>query len=381
MTRLHRWILLLAALLFSGCAAAPPDIRANLDVVAAVNADGDAGFARALAPRPFVFPRDHGPHPEYQTEWWYYTGNLTAEDGRHFGFQLTFFRRALSPQPVSRESAWGAGAIYMAHFAVSDVAAGRFHAFERFSREGAGLAGASGEPFRVFLEDWSAEGSGPEGMTMRLRAAEDDVALDLRLESVKPPALQGDRGLSQKGPTPGNASFYYSLTRMATSGTLVVAGQRYTVSGLSWMDHEWGTSALEGGAVGWDWFSIQLDDGRDLMYAQLRGPAGPVYVAGALVEADGAARPLDPAAVTLETLETWRSPHSAAVYPARWRLTLPAEDLALDIVPRLADQELLTTIIYWEGAIQVTGVSQGRPVQGGGYVELTGYAQAGQGRY
>ncbi len=369
---------LVAGLLLVGCAAPAPEIRARIDAVQALS-DPGAGFARALEPRPFVFPADHGPHPAYQIEWWYYTGNLDAA-GRHFGYQLTFFRSGLSPAPPERASAWGATNIYMAHLALSDTASGRFYAFERFSRDAAGLAGASGTPFRVFLEDWSAEGSGPEGMTMRLQAAQDELALDLTLTSQKPPALQGDRGLSQKGPTLGNASYYYSLTRMATSGSVQIGEEQYRVSGLSWMDHEWGTSALEGGAVGWDWFSLQLDDGYDLMYAQVRTPDTISYRFGSLVDPTGQLTPLDPAEVGLEVLATWRSPTSGATYPARWRITIPSQDLQLELEPRLANQELPVAVIYWEGAVQARGSRAGRPVGGNGYVELTGYAEGGQGR-
>jgi predicted secreted hydrolase len=211
-------------------------------------------------------------------------------------------------------------------------------------------------------------------MTMHLRAAEGEVALDLILESQKPPALQGNQGLSQKGPTPGNASFYYSLTRMLTTGTIRVDGQTYAVGGLSWMDHEWGTSALEAGAVGWDWFSLQLDDGYDLMYAQVRTPTSVSYSFGSLVDPAGRVTPLDPAEVQLEVLATWRSPASQALYPARWRLSVPGLALRLELEPRLANQELPVSVVYWEGAVRIQGSRQGQPVTGSGFVELTGYA-------
>jgi predicted secreted hydrolase len=377
-----RLLLVGLVLILNGCVApGQPTIQASLGAVEAVNADNAEGFARVLAPRPFTFPRDHGPHPEYQTEWWYYTGNLQAADGRHFGFQLTFFRRGLTPKPVDRASAWGANAIYMAHLAVADVQTGRFYAFDRFSRNAAGLAGASGEPFRVFLDDWSVEGSDPEGMTMRMRAAEGELALDLTATSRKPPALQGDKGFSQKGAEAGNASYYYSLTRMATSGTISIGNEHHTVQGWSWMDHEWGTSALEGDAVGWDWFSIQLDDNRELMWAQVRTPTRVSYSFGSIVAPDGSVTVLDPAAVTLEVRDTWRSPRSGAVYPAGWEVTIADLDLRLTITPRLADQELPLAVVYWEGTVAVSGTQAGQPVSGSGYVELTGYAEARQGRY
>lgn len=381
-TTLARTLLLLAALGLAGCGVSTqPQMRAELGVVEAVNSDNNAGFARAVEPRPFEFPLDHGAHPAYQTEWWYYTGNLDSADGRHFGFQLTFFRRALTPSPPARDSAWATNNIYMAHLALSDVAGERFYAYDRFSRDGAELAGASGAPFRVFLEDWSATSAGPDGSTMQLRADGGAVALELDLSSSKPAALQGERGLSQKGPTPGNASYYYSLTRMQTSGELRIDGERYAVQGLSWMDHEWGTSALEAGAVGWDWFSVQLDDGRELMYAQVRTPTGISYGVGTLVAPDGSTRALSQNEVHLEALASWRSPRSGATYPARWRLELPAEGLSLEIVPYLADQELPLALVYWEGAVRISGMENGQPLSGNGYVELTGYSAEGQGRF
>ncbi len=377
--------------------AEAPRLRATLSVADALRSRGDSGFARAREPRPFAFPRDHGPHPGFRTEWWYYTGHLRAPGGRHFGYQLTFFRVALAPAPVVRASAWGASEIYMAHFALTDVAGGRFHAFERLSRAALGLAGAASladsglvsrrardtlagaarleNRYRVWLEDWTAGAPSPEASPMRLRAAADGVAIELALRSVKPVALQGDRGLSQKGPEPGNASYYYSLTRMATTGTVAIEGERWRVAGSSWMDREWSTSALGAGQVGWDWFALQLDDGRDLMFYRLRRRDGSTdrWSRGALVARDGSTRPLGPDAVRVEALDTWRSPKTGVVYPSRWRLAVPAERLAVEVEPWLRDQELDLSVRYWEGAVRVAGTAAGEPVTGNGYVELTGY--------
>jgi predicted secreted hydrolase len=346
-------------------------VRAAIGAIEAVNAGNSEGFERVITPRPFVFPADHGPHPTFQTEWWYYTGNLTAENGRRFGFQLTFFRRALSPYPPVRESAWATNEIYMAHFAVSDIDGGQFYAFERFSRAAAGLAGASGEPFRVFLNDWSVEGSGPEGMNMHLRAAQADVTLDLVAVNSRPPVLQGNAGVSQKGSQVGNASAYYSLTRMNSTGTIRLGAQTYTVSGLTWMDREWGTSALEEGLAGWDWFALQLRSGHDLMYYQLREADGRTspFVGGSLLLPDDTVVILGPGDVELTVVDTWRSPRSGAVYPSGWQLRIPRYGIDLMITPAMRDQELPVSVVYWEGAVDVRGSMSGR-----GYVELTGYA-------
>lgn len=338
---------------------------------------GDAeGYLRALAPRTFAFPADHGPHPGYRTEWWYYTGNLATAAGRHFGFQLTFFRIMLAPRTEARSSAWAAQEVFMAHFAVTDTAGQRFHHQVRFAREALGLAGATGQPFRVWTEDWSAEGEGPAALPMRLRAGGGEAAIDLRLESATPPVLQGERGLSRKGPEAGNASYYYSLTRMPAGGTVTVGGQRFAVQGLAWMDREWSTSALGSGLEGWDWFALQLADGRDVMLYRLRQRGGGIdrFSAGTVVAADGSVRSLGPDDVRLEIVDRWTSPRGGTRYPSRWRLAIPAEDLALEIVPRLADQELLEPVRYWEGAVVVTGAAGGRPLAGQGYAELVGYA-------
>ena len=353
-------------------------VQASLAVTEALGSGDLDGFARALAPRPFSFPADLGPHPEFRTEWWYYTGNLESADRRHVGFQLTFFRTALAPPErvaVRRASAWSASQLYLAHFALTDTAGRRFHAWSRSSRGALGLAGARAHPFRVWLEDWSATGEADGGLPMRLRAAEGDVAVDLVLAGEKPVALQGDRGLSRKGPEPGNASYYYSLTRMSARGTVRVGGASLDVSGLAWMDREWSTSALGPDLVGWDWLALQLDDGRDVMVYRLRrrdGTADP-HSAGAVIAVDGATRPLVAGDVTLDVLDHWTSPRSRVRYPSRWRLAIPDAALSLEIVPRLADQELIVGTRYWEGAVRIEGTAAGRPIAGRGYVELVGY--------
>ncbi|MGD8243623.1 MAG: lipocalin-like domain-containing protein [Anaerolineae bacterium] len=337
-----------------------------------------AGFTRAESPRPFNFPADHGPHPDFQTEWWYYTGNLKTNDGRQFGYQLTFFRRALTPptKREKRESGWATDQIYMGHFALTDVAEREHQAFERFSRGAAGLAGADSPPFRVWLEDWYVEQEGDNAEVTAMQAAQGAIAIDLRLIDRKGPILQGDRGYSQKGPDPGNASYYYSQTRLQTSGTVQVGEATFQVEGWSWMDHEFSTSALAPEQVGWDWFALQFDDGSELMVFQLRRSDGSIdpLSGGTLVDAAGEARRLVLEDFAIAPEGTWRSPRSGATYPASWTVRVPDADLTLAIQPYLADQELNVSYAYWEGAVRIEGERSGDLVTGDGYVELTGYA-------
>jgi predicted secreted hydrolase len=363
----------------------PRPLGASL--VAAAAPGNDAGFARADGPRALVFPQDHGPHDDFRTEWWYYTGNLTAETGERFGYQLTFFRRALLPpgERAVRPSEWAAEQVYMAHFALTDGSNGQHRSFERLERGAAGLAGAQAEPYRVRLDNWSVEevAGGSNGSPARLQASADDIVLDLTLRDLKGPVLQGDRGYSRKGPEPGNASTYYSLPRIATGGTVSVGGRTFAVDGLSWMDHEFGTSALGADQAGWDWFSLQLDNDYELMVFQLRRADGGVdpFSSGTLIAPDGTTRTLGPGDFALQPAGRWRSPRTGATYPSGWVLTVPAADLRLTITPLLADQEMNVSYTYWEGAVQAGGTMAGKPVSGSGYVELTGYAGSMQGQF
>ncbi len=340
----------------------------------------EVAFARASEPRTFRLPDDHGPHFEYQTEWWYYTGNLQAADGRRFGFQLTFFRRGLLAGPP-QAAGLATNQIHFAHFAVSDVAGGQHRFAERFSRGAAGLAGASGKPYRVWLEDWSAETLNADGSAVRLRAREQGLVLDLELHATKPLVAHGDRGLSPKSDTVGNASYYVGYTRMRARGHIGTSGPPVEVTGEAWFDHEWSTSALGPSAVGWDWFSLQWSDGRELMFFLIRREDGSHEPAsgGTLVLADGTTRRLGPEDVRVEVADLWRSPETGTEYPARWRLRVPSEDVALHVVPWLGGQEMRTSFLYWEGAVRLEGTSRGTPLAGQGYVEMTGYGRSMQG--
>lgn len=376
-------LLALVALVALGAwrlAAAPPGSPSPQPLSPA---SASTGFARAGAGRPLAYPTDYGPHEDFQTEWWYYTGNLFTADGRHFGYQLTFFRRALAPVAArrARPSAWATDQVYMAHFALTNTGERRFRSFERFSRGAAGLAGAQAAPYHVWLENWSVEETAP-GMR-RLRATQDELVLDLLLTDRKGPILQGEQGYSAKGIDPGNASYYYSLTQLHSAGIVQTGRAIFNVSGLSWMDHEWSTSALAPDQVGWDWFSLQLNDGSELMLFHLRKADGTIdaFSSGMYMAPDGATRRLRREDFTISTTASWRSPRSGAVYPARWTIRIPSESIALTAEPHLADQELNISFTYWEGAVRVSGQSGGNPISGDGYIELTGYAASMQGQF
>jgi predicted secreted hydrolase len=345
-------------------------------------------WREAAAGYRFEFPRDHASHPEFKLEWWYYTGNVQTRDGRRFGYQVTFFRVGIDAAPTN-PSRWAVRDLFMTHLAVSDPAGRRYRYDERLSRGGPGLAGADSDRYRVWNEDWQAgllddardAGPGDPAFSSAehyIRALSHNAGVDLVLDQGKPPAINGVNGISQKGAMAGNASHYYSLTRMPTRGTIVIDGERYEVTGESWMDREFGTSFLEPEQQGWDWMSIQLADGRELMLYQLRrgdGSRDP-RSSGTLVDQRGRATHLAADDFTLTPAgATFRAP-SGAVYPIRWSIAIPKAELALDVTTPLENQELSTEgagISYWEGIIDVRGQSGSRALSGRGYLEMTGY--------
>jgi predicted secreted hydrolase len=351
--------------------SAPPR-QGYQSVTDALGGNNTEGYARATHPREFSFPADHGAHPDFRNEWWYFTGNLSTADGRRFGYQLVIFRIALQPEPPEHVSRWAGNQIYMGHLALTDPLQEQHLHEERFARAAIGLAGAQAQPFRVWLENWSVTET--SGNRWELQARTDRFNLQLELQSLKPVMLQGDGGLSRKSAEPGNASYYYSLTRLATQGTLTLDGTSHDVQGLSWLDREWSTSALADDQAGWDWFSLQLDSGDDLMFYQLRRKDGSIdpLSAGTLVDAGGRATSLHPDGVVIETLDNWQSP-AGVRYPSRWRLRIPAHGFDLTITPLMAGQELDVSVRYWEGAVAVEGKRDGDGIRGHGYVELTGY--------
>jgi predicted secreted hydrolase len=365
-----------------GLAFRQPATQVQASVIGMPTTPAQGSFAQVEKSQKLTFPQAFGPQPVYQTEWWYYTGNLETKDGRHFGFQLTFFRRGIEP-PVDqapRASDWATDQVYLAHFTLTDVTAQKFHYFEQFERGAAGLAGATITPaFQVWLHDWSVEQIDPK--TYHLKAEAQGVSIDLTLVDRKGPVLQGNQGYSQKGPQPGNASLYFSQTHLESQGTVTVSGQAYPVSGLSWMDREISTSALSKGEVGWDWFALQLNDGSELMAYVLRRSDGSIseFSSGTLVAPDGETRHLARKDFQITAESTWKSPHSGGVYPSRWKVRVPSANLELEVQPLLADQELNVSFVYWEGAVRLSGTRDGKPVAGFGYVELTGYAKSMEG--
>ena len=358
------------------------------------NANTD-GFDRAESARELRFPEDQGPHANFQTEWWYYTGNLETTAGRHFGYQLTFFRRALTPitSPPQRDSDWATNQVYMAHFALTNVEAGRFYNHELLARGAANLAGAQSQPYQVWLYNWQIKQEAED--KYHLQAAQDDIAIDLELTDLKGAILHGSKGYSQKGPAPGDASYYISQTRLLSEGVVKVADEEFLVSGFSWMDHEFSTSALAPDQVGWDWFSIQLGDviegadvadsgkGVELMVFQIRKADGSIdpYSSGTLILPDGHTQHLGKVDFEITALETWESPHTGALYPSRWNLKVPSVQLDVQIEPYLDDQEINVSYDYWEGAVKISGEYNGQPIVGSGYVELTGYAASMAGEF
>lgn len=378
-------------------AAALLAVSASCALAAAADsaAGGAPAYAQAIAPRPLEFPRDQGPHPDFRQEWWYLTGNLDSTDGQRFGFELTIFRFALppdTPQPAvggssadAASSPWRAHQIYLGHFAVSDAARHRFRFTARLSRGALGLAGAQADPLRVWIGNWQIGqtaaqqpvviDSTPEPVAWQLQAAGQGYVLTLAARPLMGPVPNGERGLSRKSGEPGNATYYYSIPRVAVQGTISRDGHPVQVHGLAWLDREWGSGSLGPQETGWDWFGLQLGDGSCLMFYSLRDRDGvqDPFSAGTWVDADGRAKPLSRDDMHIQVLEHWTDAGGAR-YPSRWRLVAPALGLDVTVRPVLADQELMTSPRYWEGAVDVSGTRGGRPIAGRGYVELVGYA-------
>ena len=370
-------LLLIPVIFLASCAGpAVPSAEVRVPEVLSSKETIPSGFRTADGSRPLTFPEDFGAHEDFRTEWWYYTGNLQTAQGRYFGFELTIFRLGLQAPAVRlpTDSGWYDRSIYFAHFAVSDIEHERFYAFERYARPGPGLAGAQAVPYRVWIEDWSiAENSSG---VYRLQASQDEIILDLALTDEMGVILHGEKGYSRKGDLPTNASYYYSQPRLHANGTLQVDGTPYQVSGLAWKDHEFSTSVLDEDQIGWDWFSLQYEDGSALMLFQLRERNGQTSASssGTFISPDGTTHALSKADFDVGVLDEWRSPHTQGLYPGAWEIRLREPDCIVNVRPWMADQEIhFSAVTYWEGAVRFEGTCGENPVRGNGYVELTGY--------
>lgn len=353
----------------------PPPAPAT-SITAFLGEDGDtARYPRVTAPRAFVFPADHASHPDYRHEWWYFTGNLVTPSGRPFGFQLTFFRFAFAAAEPDSASAWATRQALLGHFALTDIAGRRFHAFQKLERPVLDISGTLTEPPSVWVRSWRASLTSAAPAAWSLRADDADIALRLNVVATKPHVAQGSHGYSAKGSAPGNASLYYSLTRLRAAGDLTLHGERFPVAGDAWLDREWGTSALADGIVGWDWFGLQLSDHSELTLYLLRDRDGTraTFSAGSWCAPDGGVVSLSNDDFTVRTVDHWRSPTTRARYPAGWEIRVPALTLALRVSPRVPAQEWQQRFRYWEGCVQIAGTGDGRAVAGFGYTELTGY--------
>lgn len=365
-------ILYIFSFLLAGCHR-PPD---NDSLQRALQNQDIQGYRSVLTPRTFTFPRDHAAHAGYKNEWWYLTGHLMASGGRHFGYQVTFFRIALTPDSKQRESNWATDHVWMAHAAITDIDTGQYWYEERFSREAADLAGHTTSPLSFWLDDWRIVASGND-FPWKININNEHFSLALTITPEKKVVLQGEQGLSRKSPAPGNASYYYSITRLASSGQIIIGGKPHQVTGSSWLDREWGTSLLDKNQQGWDWFSLQFHSGEEMMFYQLRQKDGDIDPSslGSWVDPESQKTTIHPQDIQLTPLSWWQAP-SGANYPIRWRIRLntAAADTAKEWIVQAAipNQWLNVSIKYWEGAIIIFD-AKGKKELGRGYLEMTGY--------
>ncbi len=366
----HRFFFSIVVVLITlaGCGSEPVAQR-NLTLLrlGSVLGETSESFSRAEEIREFRFPLDHGSHDSFRSEWWYLTAMLDDEDGSEFGVQFTVFRQALKAQEVS-SNPWQSVQVYLGHLALTDVASGTHREFQRVARGHPGLAGVSTRPFAVWLDGWLLHAKDEAASLLELDARSKEFRIRLDLQPVKPVVLQGDRGLSHKGPD--QASYYYSMPRLAASGDLWIDERLHKVTGSAWFDHEWSTSVLGAEHAGWDWFALHFNDGTDVMVFRLRRKDGErdAYDQGVWVATDGTSRQLSAKDYRLTPLAFWRD-NDGVKWPIRWQLEL--DNRRLTIAAAIEDQRMDTALVYWEGLVHVrdaTGAQIGR-----GYMELTGY--------
>jgi predicted secreted hydrolase len=338
----------------------------------------EKGYEQALPGYQFKFPEDHYSHDQYKTEWWYFAGHLTTNEKKHYGYEVTFFRLGGDYEPNNESSAWKGDNYYLAHFAITDEDGKTFRFYEKLNRSKSNLAGAKGDACYVHNEGWSVTKLGEHFV---LKADSPEYSIHLLLDPLKPPAVNGVDGVSQKAAAPGCASHCYSMTRLKTEGLLFVGGNSIEVTGVSWMDHEFGSNQLTAEQCGWDWYSLQLDDNRELMLYVIRRTDGTIEPSssGTIVDARGRAKHIKLEQFKIGTSDTWHSVKSGGTYPYGWHISVPDEKLDVTLTAGVQDQELNTAaptgITYWEGSVSIDGTSNGKKITGQGYVEMTGYSE------
>lgn len=339
----------------------------------------DSFYKKALPGYKYSFPRDHASHEAFKTEWWYYTGHLKSDDGKKYGYELTFFRSGVAPSEKAKTKSNAPSNVYLAHFAVSDINNKKFHFYEKLTRSGLSLGSASSSVLHIYNDGWRVDEAGD---TMMLSADAEKVGIKLLLSSKKPPVIHGKDGVSQKADCVGCASHYYSLSRMETKGLLFIDGKEKRVNGTSWMDHEFGSNQLTEEQVGWDWYSLQLSDNTELMLYMMRKKDGSIdkNSSGTIIGADGKAEHLNLSQFKIRSKSKWLSPQSKGNYPMNWEIEIPHKQIKLQVTPDFETQELVTKrstdVTYWEGASSITGTKGGKPITGEGYVEMTGYNES-----
>ena len=372
MVRAKTLLCFLGAVLFAGaCSMDAPEAPSSLSLGPALGGEVNSDFLHATEPTEFKFPKDHGAHDGYRNEWWYITGNLQTEQGRVFGYQFTLFRVALMPDlSKKRLSRWAASHVWMAHVALTDPERGQHIAHEKLSREAMELAGVQADPFKIWVGDWQLY-SATNSFPWQIKVAAEGFELDLKINALSRPLLHGDSGLSQKSEKSGNASYYYSITRLDTNGNIAIDAEQFSVTGLSWLDREWSSSALGKHQTGWDWFSLQLDDGTDLMFYNLRNRQGTSdpHSAGSILTADNRQISLDHTDLILTPTRWWENARGVR-YPIAWELYIKPLQRKIMVESVLDDQEMNLSVNYWEGMVSVT--EQEEQI-GKGYLELTGY--------
>jgi predicted secreted hydrolase len=368
-------MLMTVSISFAGCNCSKSNTGGvKINIIEALSGTDTEGYSKADKVIDFKFPRDHGTHDDFRNEWWYFTGNLSDEDGNRFGYQLTIFRISLSPLTTTRTSDWGTTQIYMAHFTISDMKNEEFYCFEKFNRDAVGLAGFQDDPFKINVENWYILGANDGDFPWQLHASQNGITLSVEVTPLKDIVFEGDSGLSYKSVDKTSASYYYSITRLATEGYIEINGTRFNVSGNSWLDREWSTSALSEEQGGWDWFSLQLDDNTETVYFQLRYKDGSVYPynEGLIVAADGTTTKLGTGDIALKVLDTWKS-STGVIYPVKWEAEVTTTGKTLIVEAAFPNQELDLSTRYWEGAVNIYDSENPNVIIGTGYMELTGY--------